>query len=146
MTAPKSGFEHVQNIARIERYIQERTQSLPAEDLPGFYEMLLQTIWGRILPILGQVTVLAILERAITLTAREHQEIRLVRIVNQQFDFSELHQEQERSATPPMQRCQAYHTLVAHLVRILTVLTGDVIIRQLLKALERQEAEEADDC
>lgn len=55
---------------RIDQIIEARVREARQEELLDVYEDLLATIWNRIQPTLGRITVMTIMQRALTL-ARE---------------------------------------------------------------------------
>jgi len=68
MTAGQKGPEERPGHEVAEKMVAERVSQARKEEVLEIYEDLLQTIWNRILPTLGRVTVMAIMERALALT------------------------------------------------------------------------------
>jgi hypothetical protein len=56
----------------VEKMVAERVMRARREEVLETYEDLLSTIWNRIVPTLGQVTVLAIIKRSLALTEQHH--------------------------------------------------------------------------
>ena len=116
-----------------ERVSQAKTQARKEEVLE-IYEDLLKTIWDRILPTLGRVTVIAIVERALVLTKERYPSIAHLEVTSNGVSFEVLPQrlgEEER-----MLLREALKELIANPIDILAMLTGDILVRQLLKEIE----------
>src|SRR3990172_13074949 len=54
------------------------------------YEDLLRTVWAKIVPTLGTVTVETIMQRAISRTAARHPILNNLSVTDKGFDFSEI--------------------------------------------------------
>lgn len=134
MTAPGPKSDKEQSLAQVEMLVEERINHARKEEILDIYEELLVTIWNRILPTLGQVTVVAIVERALVITARKYPQIRYLRVLNHGIDFSELRQHADESARESLR--EALKDVLTKLVDILAALTGDVLVRQLIKEFE----------
>ncbi len=121
-----------------EEVVQERVDEAKTiarkEEVLEIYEDLLKTIWDRIMPTLGRVTVSAIMERALVLTAEKYPLIHHLEVGAEGVSFDVLRQrlgEEEKFALR-----DALKELVANLIDILAMLTGDILVRQLLKEIE----------
>ncbi len=134
MITPGPKSEKEQSLAQVELLIEERVNHARKEEVLDIYEELLTTIWNRILPTLGQVTVVAIVERALVITTRTYPQIRYLQVRNHGIDFSELRQHADESAREMLR--EALKDLLTKLVDILAALTGDVLVRQLIKEFE----------
>ena len=136
---PDSGEEEKnQSSASVEEKVKERVSQAKTqarkEEVLEIYEDLLQTIWDRILPTLGRVTVIAIVERALVLTKERYPSIAHLEVTPNGVSFEILRQrlgEEER-----MLLREALKELIANLIDILAMLTGDILVRQLLKEIE----------
>ena len=64
----------------VEKMVAERVSQARKEEVLKIYEDLLQTIWNRILPTLGRVTVMAIVERALALTAENFPSVNRLQV------------------------------------------------------------------
>jgi len=120
----------------VEKMVAERVIRARQEEVLETYEDILSTIWNRIVPTLGQVTVLAIIKRSLALTEQHHPIISALVVTGEGVSFDALHQrldEDERDAMG-----QALKELIANLIDILAMLTGDVLVRQLLQQVERR--------
>ena len=120
----------------VEKMVAERVSQARKEEVLKIYEDLLQTLWNRILPTLGRVTVSAIVERALALTKETYPVIGRLQVTNDGLSFDQLRVrvgEEERDLLRDSLR-----ELVANLIDILAMLTGDILVRQLIKEIERR--------
>jgi hypothetical protein len=140
MSAPGPKSEKEQNLAQVELLVEERVKRARKEEILDIYEELLTTIWNRILPTLGQVTVVAIVERALVITARKYPQIRYLRVLNHGIDFNELRQHADESEIDLLR--EALKDVLTKLIDILAALTGDVLVRQLIKEFEGDRGNE----
>jgi hypothetical protein len=120
--------------AAAERIVEVRLKQARQDEVVATYEDLLQTIWNRLVPTLGRVTVTAILERSADITAGRFPFMQAFRVSREGVSFRELRSHLETQD----QHCirEAMKDLVANLIDLLAVLTGDIIVRQLLKDVE----------
>jgi hypothetical protein len=117
-----------------DRLIEARLRQARQEEVMVIYEDLLRTIWDRIVPTLGRVTVGAILERSIANTAERYAFVKHLAVTREGLSFEALRQQignQEQRALR-----DAMKELVANLIDLLAVLTGDIIVRHLLREVE----------
>ncbi len=127
-TEERPGYEAV------ERLLAEKVSMARKEEVLEIYEELIQTIWNRIFPTLGRVTVAAIMERALVLTQETYPMVKHLTIKPEGVSFETLRQyisEEERGLIR-----EALKELIANLIDILALLTGDILVRQLLKEIE----------
>jgi hypothetical protein len=117
-----------------EKIIEERVSRARKEEVLAVYEDLLQTIWNRILPTLGRVTVMAIVERSLTLTKASHPSLAPLQVTAEGLSFDALRQQVEDEERVTLR--DALKELVANLIDILAMLTGDILVRQLIKEIE----------
>jgi hypothetical protein len=118
----------------MDKIIKEQVSLARKEEVLMIYEDLLRTIWDRILPTLGRVTVTAIVERALALTAEHYPAISYLDVTNEGFSFAQLREhvgEEERNVLR-----DSLKELVANLIDILVMLTGDILVQQLIKDIE----------
>lgn len=134
MTDSEAKHERGQSLAQVEKLVEERVARARKEELLEIYEELLMTIWNRIMPTLGRVTVVAILERALLITAEKYPHLIHLKVRNDGLDFSELRQHADQSARELLR--EAFVELVSSLVDILAMLTGDILVQQLVKEIE----------
>jgi hypothetical protein len=136
MTAPgsESNIPKGQSLTQVGRLVEDWVSRAHQEEILDVYEDLLMTIWNRIVPTLGRVTVMAIVERALVVTTRRYSQIRYVRLLGHGFDFSLLRQHSDEFSRESLH--ESLRELVTNLVYILAMLTGDILVRQLIKELE----------
>lgn len=126
---PKQAVEEA-----IQKLLQQ-TQPLPLEQLAA-WEKLLTLIWQRISPVLGGVTLMIAVNRALSLTQEQYPDLNHLLTTPEGLDFRFLRQQLEKSETPL--HPEGFQTLVSHLLEILRLLSGDILLRSLLQALETQ--------
>ena len=133
---------HNQISAKVEQILEQRvkqlikTQAYQVEVLK-IYQDLLQVIWNRILPTVGQVTIMTIMERALILTKEKYFLISYLHITPQGISFEELFLRLEQEEELKIQ--EALKKLVVNVFDILTMLTGDILSQQLLVELENRK-------
>jgi hypothetical protein len=127
-------FEKRQSLTQVGSLVEEWVNRASQDDLLDIYEALLTTIWNRIIPTLGRVTVVAIVERALVVTTRRYPQIRYLRLLGHGIDFSALRQHAGETSREALH--ESLRELVTNLVYILAMLTGDILVRQLIKDLE----------
>jgi len=120
----------------VAKMVAERVIRARKEEVLETYEDLLSTIWNRIVPTLGQVTVLAIIKSSLALTEQHHHIIGSLVVTGEGMSFDALHQRLEEDERDAMG--QALKELIANIIDILAMLTGDVLVRQLLQQVERR--------
>ena len=121
-----------------EKMIAERVSQARKEEVLEIYEDLLQTLWNRILPTLGRVTVMAIMERSLALTSEKYPLIGHLQVTNEGVSFSVLSQQMGQEERESVR--DALKELVANLIDILAMLTGDILVRQLIKEIEGKQS------
>lgn len=113
----------------------EREVSLGVrEEIVDIYEDLFQTIWDRIMPTLGVVTTVTILERAIYRTRQQFEILEHLEVTDEGLDFSELRKRVGEKQKPVLK--EGFKELVASLFDILAKLTGNVLVRHLETLVE----------
>lgn len=107
------------------------------EQLLATYDDLFKTIWDRILPTLGRVTLAAIMERTMARTAEKYPLIAKLEVTTEGVSFDAL----QRSCTDAYNETlhEALKELVANLIHILAMLTGDILVRQLMQEIEERQ-------
>ncbi|HEY9830795.1 MAG TPA: hypothetical protein V6D26_09455 [Stenomitos sp.] len=129
-----------QQPASVEEVLQQRVDSAKnrarKEEVLEIYEDLLQTIWNRIMPTLGRVTVTAITERALALTAEKYPLIKHLEATTEGVSFEVLRQHLGEERKPILR--EALKDVITNLIDILAMLTGDILVRQLLKEIEER--------
>ncbi len=121
--------------AAAEKVVAHRLLQARQDEVIVTYEDLLQTIWNRLVPTLGRVSVTAILERSASVTAERYPFINLLEISRDGISFQVLRGQLEAQDQAAIR--DAMKELVANLIDLLAVLTGDIIVRQLLKDVEK---------
>lgn len=127
-----SDDEAVQQAA--ERLVENRLRLARQDEVMAIYEDLLRTIWERIVPTLGRVTVSAILDRSISTTAERYPFLKQLVVTRDGLSFQTLREhlgDREQQALR-----EAMKELVANLIDLLAVLTGDILVRHLLSEVE----------
>lgn len=116
-----------------EQVSQAKTQARKEEVLE-IYEDLLQTIWNRIIPTLGRMTVMAIMERALLTTQEQYPVIKHLSVTPEGISFEVLRQRIGNEDRTILR--EALKELVTDLIDILAMLTGDILVRKLIKEIE----------
>ncbi|GAB4224801.1 MAG: hypothetical protein Kow0049_01160 [Stanieria sp.] len=127
--------------AKVEQILEQRVKQLETQayqvEVLKIYQDLLQVIWNRILPTVGQVTIMTIMERALVLTKEKYSLISYLHITPQGISFEELFLKLEQEEGLKIQ--EAFKKLVVNVFDILTLLTGDILSQQLLLELENRK-------
>jgi hypothetical protein len=117
-----------------DKVLNERIRQARKEEVLEIYEELLQTIWDRILPTLGRVTVIAIMERAIALTKGNFPIVERLEVSPDGLLFDDLRSSVSESELAAIR--EALRELVADLIDILAMLTGDILVDRLIKEID----------
>jgi hypothetical protein len=128
ISTPRSGREVA------DRVLSERIRRARKEEVLEIYEDLLQTVWDRILPTLGRVTVMAIMERAVVLTKESYPVVDCLKVSPDGLQFDNLRECLSESDLATIR--EALRELVADLIDILAMLTGDILVQQLIKEID----------
>jgi hypothetical protein len=141
MTNPKNPRNKRSEEEITEEVVQERVDQAKTiarkEEVLEIYEDLLQTIWNRIMPTLGRVTVTAITERALVLTTEKYPLTKQLRLTADGVSFDILRQHLGEEEKPVLR--DALKELVTNLIDILAMLTGDILVTKLLKEIEAKK-------
>lgn len=127
---PESDIGH----EMMDQAVEERITQARKEEILEIYNDLLRTIWNRILPTLGRVTVMAIMERALVLTQESYAVIGYLQVTSEGITFRVLSQNIEDEDSQVIR--EGLKDLVANLIDILAMLTGDILVKQLMKEIE----------
>jgi hypothetical protein len=127
---PESGIGH----EMMDQAVEARITQARKEEILEIYDDLLRTIWNRILPTLGRVTVMAIMERALVLTQESYAVIGYLQVTSEGITFRVLSQNIEDEDSQVIR--EGLKDLVANLIDILAMLTGDILVKQLMKEIE----------
>ena len=120
-----------------EKMIAERVSRARKEEVLEIYEDLLSTLWNRILPTLGRVTVMAIMERALALTKETYPVLGRLQVTRDGLSFDQLRVRVGNEERDVLRN--ALKELVANLIDILAMLTGDILVRHLIKEIEGRQ-------
>jgi len=101
------------------------------------YEDLLMTIWFKIVPTLGVVTVVTILKKAVAKTAVNHPFLQDIEINETGISLSKI--KAKLSEEDKEQLKVGFRELVVSLFDILAKLTGNILVQQLMKEVEGLE-------
>jgi hypothetical protein len=102
------------------------------------YTRILRLIYDRILPTLGQVTLLAIMERALAMTAERHPLVRHLQLTTAGLSFQDLYHRVGLEDEHGLR--EALKDLVTNLLDILVMLTGDILVQGLLQEIKGEES------
>jgi hypothetical protein len=105
------------------------------------YDELLGTVWAKIVPTLGTMTVVTIMQRAISRTGARHPAISHLTLSDAGFSFNAIHG--EIAAYDKAELKNAFKELIGNIFDILAKLTGNILVQQLIKEVEGLDIEEA---
>ena len=117
-----------------DRVLRERLNNARKQEILEIYEELLRTVWDRIQPTLGRATVIAITERALVLTREHFPVIEQLTVGPDGLVFDQLRESMGESEVSAIR--EALQELVADVIDILAILTGDVLVKQLVTEIE----------
>lgn len=98
------------------------------------YEDLLRTVWAKIAPTLGVVTVVTIMKRAVSRTAAKHAVLNDLSVNDSGFVFNEIKAKLKGEDKEELKN--SFKELVANIFDILAKLTGNILVQQLMKEVE----------
>jgi len=101
------------------------------------YEDLIRTVWAKIVPTLGTVTVVTIMQRAISRTAANHPIMNDLEINDSGFVFTQIKAKLNDADKNELKN--SFKNLVANVFDILAKLTGNILVQQLMKEVEGLE-------
>ncbi len=114
--------------------VESRVESGIRENISDVYEDLFETIWEKITPTLGVITTTTIIDRAIRRTAERHELVGLLKVGPDGVEFGDLRAKAADKDREELK--EGLKNLVANLLDILAKLTGNVLVRELLKVTE----------
>ena len=123
-TAETRSHEEVE--ATIEREV-DRGVKVEVVDI---YEDILTTIWEKISPTLGNITVRTICERAVLLTSERHPLLKSVAVTDEGFDFKELRTRIDEKGRANIR--EGFKEIITNLFDILAKLTGNIMVDRLM--------------
>ncbi|MDP1809444.1 MAG: hypothetical protein Q8L35_07915 [Actinomycetota bacterium] len=101
------------------------------------YEDLIRTVWAKIVPTLGTVTVATIMQRAISRTAARHPVLNDLTVNDAGFVFTQIKAKLNSEDKDELK--DSFKELVANVFDILAKLTGNILVQQLMKEVEGLE-------
>ncbi len=118
-----------------ERIVARRLQQVRREEVLDTYESLLKAVWDRLTPTLGDITVRVLFDRAMSRTVGPHPVLESASVSPKGLDFAGCAAAMADDAGIDVLRA-ALRDYVLNLFELLAVLTGDIIVRQLLVEME----------
>jgi len=117
--------------------MEDGKKGIESQIKPGvleIYEDLLRTVWAKIIPTLGTVTVVTIIQRAIERTSKDHQVLTYLTVTDTGLSFDRIrgHLGEEKRT----ELREAFKNLIVNLFDILAKLTGNIIVQQLVKEVD----------
>lgn len=123
-----------ENVYDIRDTIENKVNREVKKDVIEIYDDLLKTIWSKILPTLGIVTVVTIAERAISKTSQQYPSFRALKVSEAGMIFDDARNALDREDKEDLKN--GFKELVTNLFDILAKLTGNILISQLMKEVE----------
>ena len=103
-------------------------------EVVDIYEDIFKTIWKKISPTLGVITVVTILQRAAYRTAQEFSIIKHLKFGEEGIDFTEM---KSMAMTEDKEHIkEGFRELIGNLFDILAKLTGNILVNELMKVVE----------
>jgi hypothetical protein len=118
----------------IEAIIERRVDQGIKTEVVDIYEEILVTFWAKILPTLGKITVRAIAQRALHLTAQGYAILDSMTVTEDGFDFRTLKERVDEKDKAAIR--EALKELVVSLFDILAKLTGNVLVERLTREIK----------
>ena len=100
-------------------------------EVVDIYEELAETIWNKVVPTLGEVTMTAMAERAIFKTGRRFEIVRDISTTRQGLDFAAVRQRFNGRGNSH-EVGPAFRDLISNLLEILATMTGRAVKNRLL--------------
>lgn len=101
------------------------------------YEDLMRTVWAKIVPTLGSVTVVTIMQRAIKKTSARHPLLQDLSVSDSGVSFDKIKAQHLEEGKDGLK--DGFKELIANLFDILAKLTGNILVKQLMKEVEGVE-------
>ena len=118
-----------------EKEIEERVEREVKREIIDIYQDLINEIWDRIAPILGTLSLKAIVERAVVLTSGEFDFMGSIEVSEEGVRLEKL-KEELRSNHDRWMLKEGFKRLIVNLFHILARLTGKILINRLLQEIE----------
>ncbi len=123
-------------LQKIEALLDQQVAVADQDALLEVYEQFLHRIWERIMPTLGGVTVLAIVERSLVVTSKQYPVISTLHVSPEGLDFRQLRQQAAGWTFPD--DYEGLKQFIFRLLDILVALTGDILVQQLIRQFEEE--------
>ena len=120
----------------IDQIIEAQVDQARQEEMLDVYDDLLATIWNRIQPTLGRVTVITIMERTLALAREKHPLVEHLQATPEGMRLDALRRQFDEQDRDDVRG--ALREVITTLIDILVMLTGDILVRQLLNEIERR--------
>ena len=118
----------------IEAIIERRVDQGVKAEVVDIYEEILVAVWTKIVPTLGKITVRAIAQRALHLTAQSYAILDSMTVTEDGFDFRTLKERVDEKDKAAIR--EALRKLIVSLFDILAKLTGNVLVDRLTREIE----------
>jgi hypothetical protein len=123
----------------IELNIERRINSEVRKNIVEVYQDLLQTIWEKMLPTLGVITVVAITKRSVIKAGEKYPLIANLIVSEEGISFEAIKERIKQGDKEEIKA--AFKHLIATLFDILAKLTGNILIGQLVKEIDSLQVE-----
>ena len=120
-----------------ERIVQQRVGLARKEEVIAVYHDLVQTIWDRLTPTLGRVTVAAIMERSLAATIEHYGFMSNLRVTREGVSFDALREHLDDEERDSIR--DGMKDLITNLIDLLAMLTGDIIVKNLIREIEGEK-------
>ena len=122
---------------RIEEYVAVQVANARKQEILTIYTDLLDGIWQRMAPTLGRMTVVAMVERAQRVTVRHHPILRHIVVTREGIDLTPVGEQMPAASRDELH--STFKEFIINIVDVLVVLTGDVLIRQVVDDFDSGE-------
>lgn len=123
---PKTRSQESLNLQ--ERRGSETNALVDGEKTLALYEDSIERIWQQISPVLGVVTVVTIVERALRITEVRYPWLRYLEVSARGVSFTVVRQKLGEEDLFLLD--EAFEELLANLLEIVGILTGDILVKQ----------------
>ncbi len=121
---------------RLEQIVSPHTRKADPHKILDIYEDFIRYVWHSILPTLGRLTAAALMERALALTRETYAGVRYLHVVPEGLSFSDLRARVQQESPDELQN--GLQTLILHLFGLLSTLTGNILVQQMLEEIEHR--------
>ncbi|HIE08657.1 MAG TPA: hypothetical protein EYP65_02280 [Armatimonadetes bacterium] len=109
-------------------------KGVSTQELVDIYGDLLKSLWGRMAPTLGSITVQGIFERAAFKTGGKFPFLSGIKVDEEGVDLSEVRKAVSGERAERVK--EAFHDLIGNLFDILAKLTGEAIASRIMREVE----------